>query len=61
MTKDQLSRLQPGDLVRHKHSADAMIVHANYGSHCIAIRCSHVSNPIEWDIVDAGGQVISTD
>lgn len=51
MTTDELKALQPGDIIRHEHSADALIVTANYGSHAIAVRTEHVSNPAEWHLI----------
>lgn len=52
MTREQLQGLQPGDIIRHKHAAEAMVVTANYGTRAIAVRTADVSNPDEWDIID---------
>lgn len=49
MTAEQLRALQPGDIIRHKHAAEAMVVTANYGSRVTAVRTVDVTNPIEWD------------
>lgn len=61
MTKEEMAALKPLDLIRHKSCADALIVHANYGSLGVAAaRVQLVSNPIEWDRVGPDGAVIST-
>lgn len=49
-----IASLQPGDIIRHKGSGDAMIITANYGDHAIAVRTQHVSNPFEWLFVGKG-------
>ena len=51
MTKDQMTALQPGDIIRHRESADAVVVTANYGSHAIAVRTCYVSQPAEWILI----------
>jgi hypothetical protein len=43
-----LQELKPGDLIRHKHSADAYVV-IHRGSETIAVRATSVSNPSEWE------------
>ncbi|MCP3732036.1 hypothetical protein M9978_16545 [Sphingomonas sp. MG17] len=58
MTADEMRALKPGDLIRHKHSAAAVIVHANNGG-VTAVRVTTVSNPAEWDRVDGAGRVIT--
>lgn len=63
MTEQQMRALKPGDIIRHKSSADAMQVAANHSDdgsiRIIAVRIVQVSNPIEWDQVDPCGRVIS--
>jgi hypothetical protein len=54
-----MNKLEPGELVRHKGDSKAYIVHANYGSNVVAVRTAQLTNPGEWDRVDAGGRVIS--
>lgn len=61
MTKDQFEALRPGDLVRHKHSASAFIVHSNYGNRVTAVQVADLTNPREWDVVTPGGSVINPD
>jgi NMD protein affecting ribosome stability and mRNA decay len=58
MTPEQFAELRPGDLVRHKGSSSALIVHANYGARVTAVRTADLTNPAEWDRVDECGQVI---
>lgn len=60
MTRDEMEGLTPGDLVRHKASADAAIVASNNNGKVSAVRTYRLSNPAEWDIVDQAGNVIST-
>lgn len=61
MRRDEMDALNPGDLIRHVHSGDALIVHANHGGRVLAVRVTEASNPSEWHKVDAGGRVTSTD
>lgn len=51
MTKAELAALEPGDIIRHKHGAEALVVTANYGDRATAIRTYDVSNPPEWDLL----------
>jgi hypothetical protein len=55
-----LRALKPGDLVRHKSSSSAAIVHANYGTRVTAVRTFDLTNPREWDQVAPDGSVVST-
>jgi hypothetical protein len=57
MTADEMRKLKPTDLIRHKAGHGPMIVHANYGNHCVAVQTSYVSNPGEWDRVHPDGSV----
>lgn len=43
-----ITELQPGDIIRHKGGAEALIVTANYGGRVTAVRTADVTNPIEW-------------
>jgi hypothetical protein len=52
-----MSRLQPGDIVRHKSGGGGYIVTANYGARITAVRTADISNPDEWDVVKAHGEV----
>ena len=61
MTDDELRALQPGDLVRHKSDAKAMLVTGNHGDSVTAVRTAHLTNACEWVRVDAGGRVIGSD
>ncbi len=56
---EEFASLNPGDLVRHKHSASAAIVHANYGKRVTAVRTFDLTNPMEWDKVAPDGSVVS--
>lgn len=49
--------LKPGDMIRHKHSGDALIVHRKAGMRVIAVRIFDVTNPDEWDRVNPDGSV----
>lgn len=51
MNEGDFKNLSAGDIVRHKMSSEAAIVHANYGSHIIAVRTFHLTNPQEWDLI----------
>lgn len=51
MTEAELRALQPGDIIRHKGSFQAVIVAANYGSRVTAVRVFDVTNAIEWDLI----------
>lgn len=57
MTEDQMLRLQVGDIVRHRHSADGVVVTGNYGTHLIAVRTVRISNPHEWTLVSKHGDL----
>lgn len=57
MSPREFSALKPGDLIRHKHSGNAMIVHQQFGVSVIAVRMQTASNPAEWDRVTPGGAV----
>ncbi len=59
MSPREFSGLKPGDLIRHKGSGDALIVHKQFGVSLIAVRITTVSNPIEWDRVHPSGSVKS--
>lgn len=61
MKMKELRGLKPGDLIRHKHSGDAVIVHANYGARVTAVRTFDVTNPFEWDRVNPDGSVKGED
>ena len=61
MTRDEMDALKLGDLIRHAHASEALIVHANHGGRVLAVRVTEASNPSEWHKVDAGGRVTSTD
>lgn len=57
MTPGEFSGLKPGDLVRHKGSSKAAIVHANYGGRVTAARTFDLTNPAEWDRVHPDGSI----
>ena len=57
MTEKEFAGLRPGELVRHKNSVHAMIVHANYGDRVTAVRTADLTNPREWDRVSPDGSV----
>lgn len=50
MTDEEMRALKPGDLVRHKHKSESMVVTCNYGSHVICARTEQISNPCEWEL-----------
>lgn len=51
MTKNQLKKLSPGDIVRGKFSGVSYTVTGNYGGHITAIRTADITNPDEWELV----------
>lgn len=51
MTKDELAALQPGDLIRHKHCGEMLVVTGSYGGRVTAVRTSDVTNSVEWELV----------
>ncbi len=51
MTELDMKKLQPGDVIRGKNSADGYIVTANYGNRVTAVRTTDMTNPSEWDLV----------
>lgn len=59
MTPAQLKGLRRGDLVRHKSGGGNLVVLANYGDRVTAVTSADLTNPNEWDQVDASGAVIS--
>ena len=52
MTPAQFAALTTGDIVRHKHASEAMVVTANYGRTVIAVRAVHMTNPDEWLLIE---------
>jgi len=58
MTKEQMSGLQPGNIVRGKSSGDAYVVTANYGDHVTAVRTVDLTNPGEWDLISGCGDFV---
>lgn len=61
MNRQQYQRLRPGDLVRHKMSGDAMVIVEIVEGVPVLARYTAMSNPMEWDWVDGGGRVLSSD
>lgn len=57
MTSFEFMGLKPGDLIRHKSSGSAVIVHRKDGMKATAVRVFDVSNPDEWDRVNPDGSV----
>jgi hypothetical protein len=57
----RFSGLKPGDLIRHKQSGSALIVHQQFGVSLIAVRITTASNPEEWDRVHPNGAVKTDD
>lgn len=48
-----ITDFQVGTVIRHRHSADAMVVVGNYGDYAIAVRQQHIANPSEWLLICA--------
>lgn len=61
MTREEMDALKPGDLIRHWHSAEAVIVHSNVDGVVTAVRVHTATNPVEWSKVDLQGRVVSSD
>lgn len=59
MTKGDYRDLKVGDLVRHKMSGNAMTVAEIVDGVPVLVRYTAMSNPAEWDRVDASGRVLS--
>lgn len=54
MTQNAINNLKPGDIVRHRVTGDAYTVTArSYTGRVFAHRELQVSNPQEWESVDA--------
>ena len=51
MTAEEMADLGTGDIVRHKSSAEAVVVMANYGDRVTAVRTFDLTNPDEWLLV----------
>jgi hypothetical protein len=51
MTREEMRNLKPGQLIRHKHASEAVVVTANYGTRLTAVRTYDVLNPKEWDVI----------
>jgi hypothetical protein len=63
MTKEQMKRLQPGDIIRGKVSGEAFIVTANYGERVTAVKTVDIKCSSEWDVIrgyEAGSGKIIT-
>lgn len=53
MTEREFLNLERGDLIRHKGSADSMVVIETLGDGtAIAARTTHVMNADEWLLID---------
>lgn len=61
MTREEMDALRPGDLIRHKHSSAALVVHDNCNGVVTACRIETATNPIEWDRVALDASVVSSD
>lgn len=57
MTKEQMSKLEQGDIVRGKLSGNSYVITANYGDYVIGVRTIHISHPEEWDVVKGPEEV----
>lgn len=52
MTKDEFKNLKRGDIIRHKESADSIVIDAKINeSRYLAVRIFTVTNSDEWDKV----------
>lgn len=51
MTPEEFSKLQPGDIVRHRLSSDGYIVHTHLGRSVDVVRIMHLTNPSEWQLI----------
>ena len=51
MTPEEFSKLQPGDIVRHRLSSDGYIVHTHLGRSVDVVRIMHMTNPEEWLLI----------
>lgn len=40
--------LKVGDIVRHKIASESMVVVGTYGEYAIAVKQSHITQPLEW-------------
>lgn len=56
MTPEQFSKLTVGDLVRHKHHANAYVIVRTHP--IVGIDSRIIANPSEWDVVDHIGRVL---
>jgi len=52
---DSLDELKVGDIIRHKSGGKSLLVESHYGNRVTAVRTVDVQNPIEWDVLKAGG------
>ena len=60
MTPDQFKNLKPGDTVRHKAAAEAMVVVEALANGCfLALRTTTLSNPREWLLIGDDGRPVS--
>ena len=48
VTKEELTQLRAGDVIRNNGSANSYIVTANYGNRVTAVKTIDITNPIEW-------------
>ena len=48
---DKISELKIGDIIRHKGGGNPLVICDHLGSEAIAVRTTHVSNPIEWEVL----------
>ncbi len=54
MTRDEMKQLPPGSKIRRKRGKDEFIVTANHDTRLTAVQTVDVTNPDEWDVVQAG-------
>lgn len=58
MKGEAFRKLKRGDLVKHKHDRRTFVVTSNYGGRVTAVSSVDMTNPSEWDLVNADGSVI---
>ncbi len=51
MNKEELNKLERGNIVRSKANGTSYVVTGNYGGRVTAVRTADLTNPSEWELL----------
>ena len=57
MNKDEVVKLQPGSIIRHKKNLEwAFIVQMNFGDRVVAVRTIELKDLKDWEVIERNEQ-----